>query len=122
MLRHPPVRALVGLIVGFVAAYGTFYVVDQFGQREESGRTVQTSVGEVDFEAYCGALPGELRAVLTRRDPTGWRCIGATDGFYTSLEVDLVAACRTEFGDDAEARLADADDPASWECVSPGSG
>lgn len=116
MLRHAPLRALIGLIVGFVAAYATFFASDRLGE-PDSGPVVQTSAGSIDFDAYCNEQPGDLRAVLVAPNAQGWRCIGDVDGFFTSVEVDTLVACRWQYGEVTDVRILDPDDPDGWQCV-----
>jgi hypothetical protein len=116
VLRHAPVRALLGLLLGFVAASATFLAADRLGETG-NGSVLQTSAGPIDYDAYCDSRPGALRAVLVSPDALGWRCIGDVDGFFTSFEVDALDACRWQYGPVTEARMIDEDDPDGWQCV-----
>lgn len=116
VLRHAPVRAVIGLVVGFVAAYATFFAADRLGETDDAP-VLQTSAGPIDMDGYCTSRAGRLRAVLVAPDASGWRCIGDIDGFFTSVEIDALDACRWQYGLLTDVRLIDADDPDGWQCV-----
>jgi hypothetical protein len=115
MLRHTVVRALIGLVVGFVAAYCTFFVVDRYGSPDDD--MVATRSGELDFDAYCAELPGSLTAAFFEGPEPRWRCIGRRDGFFTSVEIDIELACQLEYGPEATVLGPGADRPDVWQCV-----
>lgn len=115
MFRHAPVRAAVGLLVGFAAAWATFFVVDRYGERDLA---LEVPLGAIDFDDYCAVVEPDLAARLIADDAYGWRCVGTIDGFFTIREVDVDSACQAQYQPESSARLVDESDPEGWRCFS----
>ncbi len=104
----------MGLVVGFVGAAFTFFVVDRYGDEDPPGEEVYEFL---DFAGYCDEAVGGMRPIRISNTSEGWMCGGRPSGIWTTEQVDIDALCIWQYGDAAVPRLDDADDPNGWRCV-----
>lgn len=115
MWRHPPVRAVIGLVVGFVSTFLTLEAVDRYGR--DDVEQIENLLGEPDFDGYCAEQLDGGTAVRISNAPQGWKCGGRTNGIWTTAGIDVQSVCEWQYGRDADYRLVYPDEPMGWRCI-----
>lgn len=110
-------RGIIAAAVGFCGAF----VVGKASElgSDDQPRPPEVSLGRLDFLEYCRDTYGAgFTAALVAADAFGWRCAGLRNGVWGLDEIDVAAACRSQFGERSRAHTWDPDIPDSWECRS----
>ncbi|MAT04690.1 MAG: hypothetical protein CL424_06575 [Acidimicrobiaceae bacterium] len=118
LLRSPVLRAVVGLVIGFVAAAITFLAVDRYGTHDTEADTVIVH-DDLDHDGYCATVRENGRAIRVADDAAGWRCGGFVDGMWSPTELDFEGLCRWQYGETAVPQSNAPDDAFAMACVLP---
>ena len=119
-MRHPVVRAMLALAVGFVGAFVVIQAVERLGPAERVGVRNEMVLGVPDLSGYCSREHDGLLPLLVAPDPYGWECAGPIENVWTSTVIDVDAVCRWQYDEPVRAHLTDPERPESWRCVTDG--
>ena len=117
LLRYPALRALFGLVVGFLTAAVTFIAVDRYGT-EDTG-TIVVVHEDLDYDGFCAAVREGGRAFRIADDVDGWRCGGFVEGLWSPVRLDFDALCAWQYGDSAAPRQVSPEGAFSTVCAAP---